>query len=76
MANRLFINKSGQTLTVRTTTSDTSAIVGYIYDREAYVYDSDAGGDGVFNHVKFLDASGNFRWGYLNFHRMDGVPVV
>ena len=67
MANRLFINKSGQTLTVRTTTSDTSAIVGYIYDREAYVYDSDAGGDGAFNHVKFLDASGNFKWGYLNF---------
>lgn len=44
MAHRLFINKSGQTLTVRTTTSDTSAIVGYIYNREAFVYDSNAGG--------------------------------
>ncbi len=35
MVHRLFINKSGQTLTVRTTISDTSAIVGYIYNREA-----------------------------------------
>ena len=41
--------------------------MGTFITEKHFLYDSSAGGDGAFNHVKFLDSSGNFKWGYLNF---------
>lgn len=53
MSNMLLINKSGKTMPVYSTDGG-NTVIGHIYDREAYVYDSDAGGDGVFNGIQNL----------------------
>lgn len=63
--NSICINKSGSKFPVRKTTDRDSEIIGYIYNREAFGYDSDWGGDQVFCHIIFMNSSNQLQYGFL-----------
>lgn len=62
--NYFCINKSGQTIPVYSDTQKTSQI-GSIYNREAFGYDNNWGGDGYFCHIIFRQANGSLAYGFI-----------
>lgn len=64
MSNEFCINKSGQTIPVYDTPEKNNRI-GSIYNREAFGWDRDWGGDLIFNHIIFRNSAGNVVWGFI-----------
>jgi len=69
MTNWFCINKSGSSIPVWDRPGfpsiEHSVQIGTIYNNEAFGYDWDWGGDGVFNHIVFRNGSGNVAGGFV-----------
>lgn len=68
MSNSFCINKSGGSCPVYNEpgwAGSGRVKIGTIYNREAFGYDSDWGGDGVFNHIVFRNSNGQVVGGFL-----------
>lgn len=64
MSNYFCVNKSGITVPVYSDTQQTSKI-GSIYNREAFGYDMNWGGDGYFYRILFRTSDGSLSYGIL-----------
>ena len=64
MSNYFCINKSGIKIPVYSDTNKTTQI-GSIYDREAYGYNANWGGDGYFCNIAFRRADGKISGGFI-----------
>lgn len=64
MLNYFCINKSGIAVPVSSDTDKRSQI-GTIYDREAFGYDWDWGGDNYFCHILFRKSNGSLSYGFI-----------
>ena len=64
MSNYLCINKSGTKVPVYSDTNKTTQI-GTIYDREAFGYDCNWGGDNYFCHILFRKSDGSLSYGFI-----------
>lgn len=77
MSNLFCINKSGGNCPVYDRAEYSGAgrkKIGSIYNREAFGYDQDWGGDGVFNHIIFRNSSGQLAWGFLEPEYVENYP--
>jgi hypothetical protein len=64
MSNLFCINKSGQNIPIYSATNQATQI-GTIYNREAFGYDKNWGGDGYFCHILFKNSSGSLSYGFI-----------
>ena len=64
MSNYFCINKSGQNVPVYSDTNK-STQVGTIYNREAFGYDRNWGGDDYFCHIIFRKSNGSLSYGFI-----------
>lgn len=64
MSNYFCINKSGLKIPVYTDTKKTKQI-GTLYDREAFGYDCNWGGDDYFCRIEFRNSAGKLSGGYI-----------
>lgn len=64
MSNLFCINKNGVAVPVYSDTYKTSKI-GSLYDREAFGYDCNWGGDGYFCRIIFRTSDGSISYGFL-----------
>lgn len=64
MSNYFCINKSGKKIPVYSD-ADKKSQIGTIYNREAFGYDNNWGGDGYFCNIVFRKANGSISGGYI-----------
>ena len=64
MSNYFCINKSGTKIPVYSDTQKTKQI-GTIYDREAFGYNANWGGDNYFCNIAFRNSNGNITGGFI-----------
>ena len=64
MSNYFCINKSGLKIPVYSDTKKTKQI-GTLYDREAFGYDCNWGGDDYFCRIEFRNSAGKLSGGYI-----------
>lgn len=64
MSNSFCVNKSGKSVPVYSDTKKTKQI-GTIYNREAFGYNRNWGGDGTFCNIVFQNSSGNVVSGFM-----------
>jgi len=79
MANKICINKSGVSIPIwdqpEFPWASNAVQIGTLYNTEAFGYNADWGGDGVFNAIKFRNSSGNIATGWLNDDYSGGNPL-
>ena len=70
MSNSFCVNKSGVSCPVYAEPGwpdlEKLTRIGTIYNREAFGFDANWGGDGVFNHIVFRNSSGRVVYGFLD----------
>ncbi len=64
MANMFCVNKSGSSVPIYSNSSGTTQI-GTLYNREAFGYDRNWGGDDYFCKIRFRNSSGSLSDGFL-----------
>lgn len=64
MANTFCINKSGRNIPVYSDTNKTKQI-GSIYNREAFGYNRNWGGDNYYCNIVFLNSAGSLSYGFI-----------
>lgn len=64
MSNYFCINKSGKKIPVYSD-ADKKSQIGTIYNREAFGYDNNWGGDGYFCNIVFRKANGSISGGFI-----------
>lgn len=80
MANEFCINKSGYSVPVWDRPGlpkfEGSLRIGTLYNREAFGFDADWGGDDVFNRIVFRNSSGQVTYGWLVNQDENGNQIL